>query len=315
MAISICFCYRYENTYYRRQTMRFNSPLRYPGGKGKLLPFFKIIIKHNDLNNCHYIEPFAGGCGLALSLLFLEYASHIHINDLNPSVYAFWESILNHTEEISRLIEDTPVTMEEWEKQKAIQDQNDVSIVEKGFSTFFLNRTNRSGILGAGVIGGKKQNGKWKLDSRYNKSNLIARIQQVALYKNRISLYNMDAMDFLNIKLPDMDTNTLAYLDPPYFVKGQGLYDNFYNPEDHEKLAQMIKQINTIKWIVSYDNAKPIQTLYKDCKSITYDLHYSACIRYEGSEFMAFSKDLKLPEEPQIFKNIKCMHNMEIAGF
>ncbi|MGO2346144.1 MAG: DNA adenine methylase, partial [Providencia sp.] len=149
----------------------FYTPLRYPGGKGKLSYYIKSLIDENSLNDGVYIEPYAGGAGVALELLLQEYVRHVHINDIDIAIYSFWDSILNNTENFSRLVHDTIINIENWEKQKDILlNSGNHSTLEIGFATFFLNRTNRSGILKAGVIGGKTQSGKWKLDVRFNKN-------------------------------------------------------------------------------------------------------------------------------------------------
>lgn len=276
--------------------MPFLSPLRYPGGKRKLTNFFKLIFHYNDLLDGEYVELYAGGASLGLSLLYDEYARQIHINDLDRGVYAFWYSALNTPEELSRLIRDTPVTMEEWYHQKQIQNDHTISQLELGFSTFFLNRTNRSGIVSGGVIGGKKQAGTWKLDARYNKEDLIMRISKVARYKNRIHLYGLDASSFIRDILPKLDSRSLIYLDPPYYVKGrQLLYANYYQPQDHKYIAQLVGSIRQ-KWVVSYDDVPEIRELYKNFRSLDYGIHYSAQERYQGSEIMFFCQDLALPE-------------------
>ena len=179
-------------------TDQFNTPLRYPGGKGRLAQFVADLIEANGLSGCHYVEPYAGGAGIAISLLYLEYASHVHLNDLNRSVYAVWRSVLDEPDALCRLVRDTPITMEEWHKQRSVQKAEQASTLELGFSTFFLNRTNRSGIIQAGVIGGKNQTGTWKIDARFNKAELARRIEKIARHKPRISLYNKDSVDFVN---------------------------------------------------------------------------------------------------------------------
>lgn len=278
--------------------MRFNTPLRYPGGKGKLTGFIRLVFEQNKLTDGHYVEPYAGGAGIALSLLFLEYASHIHLNDINKSVYAFWRSVLKQTDELCRLIYDSKVTMTEWYRQKAVQDNpSHYSLLELGFSTFFLNRSNRSGIIRAGVIGGKNQDGKWKLDARFNKPDLISRIKKISLYSDRISLYNLDADKLIHGIIPRLPDKTLVYLDPPYYVKGEGLYENHYAHADHVRVSQLVKtQIKRKNWIVSYDNTPEIQGLYKKYRKIVYGLNYSAQNRHTGSEVMFFSPHLIIPE-------------------
>lgn len=274
----------------------FHTPLRYPGGKRKLINYIKLLFHENALFDSEYVEPFAGGAGVAIALLLDEYASHVHINDLSRPVFAFWNCVLNATEELCRRIHDTAVTMDEWHRQRAVLEAaNDVTLEDLGFATFFLNRTNRSGILWGGVIGGKGQTGQWKLDARYNKVELIRRIKKISRYRSRISLYNEDAAHFLGHSLHGISRDAFVYLDPPYYVKGEGLYENFYSHGDHIEIARLVAQIGQ-KWIVSYDAAPEIQEVYAPFRSILYSLSYSAADRYRGSEVMFFCPTLQIPD-------------------
>lgn len=279
-------------------TSAFVSPLRYPGGKRKLANFVKLVCATNDLLDGEYAEPYAGGASIALSLLFDEYAQYIHINDIDRALYAFWFSVLNCTESLCRLIQDTPVNMAEWHKQKAIQEKPEASLLELGFSTFFLNRTNHSGVIRGGVIGGKRQTGKWKLDARFNKPDLTKRIRRIARYRGRILLYNQDASDFIQDTVPCMPQSTLIYLDPPYYVKGgQLLYTNFYEPDDHRHIAELLTNTERL-WMLSYDSVPETRALYRDFRHVDYHLSYSAQDRYKGSETMFFCEGLHIPDVP-----------------
>ena len=278
--------------------MHFTTPLRYPGGKGKLTDFIKLVFEQNELLDGHYIEPYAGGAGIAINLLLHGYASCIHLNDLNRSVYAFWHSVINDSDALCKKIHSTEVSIAEWYRQKEIQENPEKhSLLEFGFSTFFLNRTNRSGIILGGVIGGKNQDGNWKLDARFNKKDLCARIEQIALYASRIRLYNLDAKDLITTVLPSLPKKSLCYLDPPYYVKGQGLYENHYFHDDHVEIANLVKRKIKLPWIVSYDHAPEIVSMYEGCPRIEYGINYSAQNRYEGAEIMFFSKGLNIPDE------------------
>lgn len=289
------------------QPVKFNTPLRYPGGKGKLTDFIKLIFEQNDLLDGHYVEPYAGGAGIALNLLTHSYASCVHLNDLNPAVFGFWSSVINQPDELCKAIRDVRVTMEEWHRQRAILDSpENHSPLEIGFSTFFLNRTNRSGIIWGGVIGGKNQNGPWKLDARFNKDDLICRIEKIAMYRSRIRLYNHDAGELIKTVLPALPKKTLVYLDPPYYVKGQGLYQNHYLHDDHVIISKLVKKLITHPWIVSYDHAPEIIAMYKGCPTITYGINYSAQDRYKGAEAMFFSNKLIVPD-------VKNPANLKIA--
>lgn len=276
--------------------MAFYTPLRYPGGKGKLAYYLKGIIEHNSLLDCHYIEPFAGGAGVALELLMQEYVRKITINDFDPAIYSFWHSILNNSEEFCDKIETIEVSMDNWYKQKEILSSNNYDdALTLGFAAFFINRTNRSGILNAGVIGGKAQAGKWKLDVRFNKQDLIKRIKKIASYKDRIIIKNNDTLDLLiNLSLKNHE-NTLMYLDPPYYVKGQELYRNFYEHQDHVDIKNQLIKMPKLHWVATYDNTKEIKEIYKNQTFLDFDLQYSAQSKRVGSEVIIFSKNLQIP--------------------
>lgn len=282
------------------------SPLRYPGGKSRLTNFMKLVIEKNGLKNGVYAEPFAGGSGVALGLLFDGYVDSILINDIDPSIYAFWYSVLHFEDELCTLIHDTPVIMDEWHKQKAIFSLQDSSeTLELGFSTFFLNRTNRSGILKAGVIGGLKQTGEWKIDARYNKESLINKIKKIASFRSKITVTNLDARKFIRNVVSKLPKKSLIYIDPPYFHKGQGLYLNALEPDDHILIAHSILNDIKVPWIVSYDNTPEISSLYSDSKQETYSLSYSAAKHYNGSEIIIYSDNLLVPEVTNPFKITK----------
>lgn len=274
----------------------FSTPLRYPGGKGKFSHFVKQIFESNNLLDGHYVEPYAGGAGVALELLFHEYASHIHINDLDKAVYSFWHAAVHLTDDLCQSIENIEVTIDNWHQQRLVlADVDKHSVLEIALATFFLNRTNRSGILKAGVIGGLSQSGKWTLDVRFNKSDLIRRIELIGRFRDRINVYNLDAVDMLNSVIPTLPLNTLIYLDPPYYVKGSGLYRNFYNHEDHVQIAKTLESVNH-PWIVSYDDNAEIKEIYKKYRQDNYFLSYTAQDKKQGSEVMIYGPDINIPK-------------------
>src|ERR1051326_2510791 len=274
----------------------FYSPLRYPGGKNKLAKFIKLVFEKNLLHDGCYVEPYAGGASVGLFLLMNEHAQKIIINDYDRSIYAFWHSVLNETDKLCTLIRETPINIKNWRKQKEIQNNKNIaSLLELGFSTFFLNRTNRSGIIKAGVIGGKKQTGNYKMNARFNKRDLIKRIKKIAEYKERISVYNLDARDLMVEIENQIPAETLVYFDPPYYVKGKDLYVNHYKHEDHVHVAEMVNGLRNDKWIVSYDNTPEIQSLYQQNWQLTYSLRYSAHNHNEGKEIMMVSDGLYVP--------------------
>ncbi len=273
---------------------RFPSPLRYPGGKGKITNFIKLLFLENDLLGSEYVEVYAGGASVALSLLFEEFASHVHINDLNRSVHCFWHVALSRPDDLCRRILETEVSPSEWHRQKAIQIADDADELDLAFSTFFLNRTSRSGILEGGMIGGVDQTGYWKVDARYNKRDLVRRVHKIGRFASRISVTRLDGADYIRNVLPSI-RDGFVYLDPPYFEKGQRLYENFYKYEDHAEIAGLVRAMKSPNWVVSYDCVPELLELYAGFPSLQYDLSYSARDRYRGSEVMFFSPVLVLP--------------------
>ena len=263
------------------------SPLRYPGGKTFLFPFFDSMIKDNHLEKVTYIEPFAGGAGAALALLMSGKVERIVINDLDKTVYSFWNSSIFHSARFIRKIESTPVTIAEWKKQKEIYSNPKASEFNLGFATFFLNRTNTSGILDGGVIGGIEQKGKYKVDARFNKKALIERIKKISAYKDKISVFNQDGLKLINKYLSKK--NVFIYLDPPYFEKGASLYLNHYREDNHEALAKKLNQNPDAFWLLTYDNKKEIKSLYPNRRIVNFSLNYNAYKSRKGKELMIFS--------------------------
>lgn len=281
--------------------MDYYSPLRYPGGKAKVSNYFKKVFKENALYDGIYVEPYAGGASVGLTLLFTGYASKIIINDIDRSIFAFWHSVLNKTDELCKLIKDTPVNVDTWVQQMNIQkEKTKFGLLKVGFSTFFINRTNRSGILRAGVIGGREQAGLWKIDARFNKEDLIRRIERIASYKNKIELHNSDAVKLVSLLRKKLSKKSLFYFDPPYYVKGKDLYLNYYQEKDHKEVADEIAKVEKQKWIVTYDSVQPIKKLYNKYRQRNFYLNYSAAQPTKGEEVMIFSDNLIVTGPPAL---------------
>ena len=273
------------------------SPLRYPGGKGKLAPFMGLMINKMNIQNGTYIEPFAGGAGVALMLLMEGYVDNIVINDYDKAIYSVWRAIVSEPENLVDRILHTPVDIEEWKKQKEIYvGQNSKYSLDLAFATFFLNRTNRSGIL----KGGFEQTGNYGIDARYNAEKLVERIRAIAKHKKHIKVYNKEIVSFIEHVLPSYGQNTLTYFDPPYFKKGPELYKNFFDKEDHAKIARLILSGVPGNWIITYDDTPEIIELYKQQCIRRYDLNYSAANTGKSSEVIVFNDDKFCPTNQEL---------------
>lgn len=281
------------------------SPLRYPGGKYKLYSYVSELIKVNECTT--YIEPFAGGSAISLELLFEGLVNRVIINDYDYTIYCFWKSILDYTDEFIDKIVNVTIDMDEWHREKRIRedirsDLNSHSILEVGFSTFFLNRTNHSGIIDkAGPIGGMEQNGNYLIDCRFNKNNLIQKIQKIAKYKHGIEVYNLEAQDFID-QVILKTKKSFTFFDPPYYNKGPELYTNCYSHGDHENLSRHIAtKMKNRKWIVTYDNVNAVKSMYKNIAHFEYELNYSLQSKRCGSEVMFMSKKVVRLEKDSEF--------------
>jgi len=273
--------------------MQSYSPLRYPGGKAKIYYNVKNIIESNFLFPPVYAEAFAGGSSLAIRLLLNNIVSEIHINDLDYSIYAFWYSIKHHKNELIEMITSTEVDIDQWRKQKDIyKSQSDgYSIIQKGFATFFLNRTNRSGVLNAGPIGGYDQKGNYKIDCRFNKPNLIHLINQIYDKIDNIHIYNLDAKDFI-LSIDQTFRDAFIYLDPPYVVQGPNLYMNHFVENDHVHLKEVVSQLHN-KWLVTYDNVDLIKNIYNEYSNELFNIQYSMSNKRIEKEIAIYSDNIQ----------------------
>lgn len=288
-----------RNAWGRAGLMRFPSPLRYPGGKGGLAPYLADLIEINDLTGCVYYEPYAGGAGAALNLLTRNIVSHVRINDADPRVAAMWRAVLEQTDRFAERIQEVPLTIDEWRRQHAVctsvETRDGFAL---GFAAFYMNRCNRSGVLkGAGPIGGLAQSGKWRLDVRFNREELAARVCLLGSLRERIVVSDFDAIDFLVRSLPAGRGRARAfvYADPPYVIKGRSLYMNAYGPRDHAGLAEYLGRQNVLPWLVSYDDAPLIRSLYAAHQLEPLPIRYTLHEKRNAQELLIAPHRLYLP--------------------
>lgn len=271
-----------------------DTPLRYPGGKTQLAPFVGELLRTNGLLQCIYCEPFAGGAGIACRLLLSGTIAEAWINDIDPAIYAFWHSVLNSTEQLCDRIKHITVDMDEWHYQRQIYFEERTNLLDLGFATLFLNRTNRSGIIKGGVIGGIKQTGKYSIDCRFGRDELIRKIKRIALYKEQIHLTCIDARQYIGDELKKLPQHALVNVDPPYFHAGPDLYTNAYQYQDHLTLAEEVRKMPH-RWMLTYDDAPEICSMYAGLTHYRKTLTYYAQVKRSAAELLILSEDLVPP--------------------
>jgi len=263
------------------------SPLRYPGGKSKIYEKVKTLIENNAMGNRTYVEPFAGGFGIGLGLLCNNIVQSAVLNDVDSHIYHFWHSVFYSTDDLLRKIADTPITIDERKKQMAVYKDSAADALSDGFATLFLNRVNFSGVIKGGPIGGLAQSGTYKLDCRFNKKEIIKKVECIALLKNRISLYNRDASDLIINCLEFQNNTTFFNIDPPYVAKGSRLYTNYFKESDHRNLEQVITEnLRGMPWIITYDDCELIRDIYKQYPMTGYNIQHSARVSIQGKELV-----------------------------
>lgn len=280
----------------------YYTPLRYPGGKSSLLRYLSQIVEYNAPIET-YIEPYAGGAGAAIGLLLNNRVQNIILNDADELVYHFWYSLLNEKTELINKIKETPVNIDQYRIQKSILfdtlERQKASSLMIGFSTFYVNRCNRSGILRSGPIGGYNQTGSWKIDARFNKPALIERIEKIYNHRKKIKIFNMDAIVFLKTILPSLDINSLnslVYLDPPYYMHGPELYRKYYKKQQHDELRDFLLNKTDFKWILSYDDVPYINEIYTGYRINGKPMNHFAYKAKLGKELIIVSDDCLLKD-------------------
>jgi DNA adenine methylase len=265
------------------------SPLRYPGGKAALAGFFGDIIRQLAIQTPTYVEPYAGGAGAGIALLRQDIVQNLVINDVDPAVYCFWVAVGEHSEEFAAKVADVSLDVDEWRRQKEIYRAADESNpLTLGFAFFYLNRTNRSGILNAGPIGGVNQNGNYKIDARFNRDQLAERIAAIGTLSPRITLLGLDGMTV--VQRYSTDPAAFVYIDPPYVDMGGSLYLNAFTHRDHADLAGMLDQRPDGNWVVTYDPSDFIRSLYGQHDVREYQLNYSAHRTGKARELLIASR-------------------------
>jgi DNA adenine methylase len=270
------------------------SPLRYPGGKSALYGRLGELIRLNTSGNgVTYVEPYAGGAGAGIGLLITGEVESIHINDLDGAVYSFWDACVSRNVEFISKMESVPVTVKEWERQKAIySSRTHADPFDLGFATFYLNRTNRSGVLNGGPIGGLDQTGPYKIDARFNRKTLAERLRLIGLYSKRITVSNDDGT--ATIKHYKSQKDTFIYADPPYFMKAGSLYMNSFTSSDHAALAGCLNSISNANWVLTYDNVPQVADLYAERRREEIGVYYSARNVGKAKEIMVYSDSMEI---------------------
>ncbi|MFB2897344.1 DNA adenine methylase [Aerosakkonemataceae cyanobacterium BLCC-F50] len=252
----------FENNYLNQITnvasVPLRSPFRYPGGKTWLIPRIRQWLGSLKKQPFEFIEPFAGGGIVSLTVAFEDLANQVTMVEIDDEVAAVWQTILNGDYEwLANQIVNFDLSLESVNEVLA---KSPILIEEKAFKTILKNRVNRGGILAVGAGRLKSgENGKG-LKSRWYPETLKKRIKEIRERRDRITFIEADGMEILQANSHRNDT--VFFIDPPYTAAGKKAGSRLYNYSeiDHEELFGVVSAIAS-DFLMTYDNTKEVLEL------------------------------------------------------
>jgi DNA adenine methylase len=280
------------------------NPLRYPGAKRSLVDYIDELLTANHLQGCCFFEPYAGSAAVGLDLLQRQHIGDLILCEKDILLYAFWECVFRETDTLCNRIVETPITIETWQQlniYRQITSLDQANLCDLGFAGLFFNRTNFSGILKANPIGGINQTSQYDISCRFNKPKIIEIIRHLSTFRASVEVHYGDALQFMRTQNARfIRQNCFAYFDPPYYEKGSKIYRHYYANQDHITLAQYVREIRHLDWIISYDDAPFICSLYGDTgaqyQPFFLDYTCASKVRAQGQELLI--SNLPLPPFP-----------------
>lgn len=258
-----------NNLLHRKQHGAVNgwllSPLRYPGAKRWLADYITDAIRLNNLKPEVFVEPFAGGAGVSLQLLSNGVVNKIALGERDPLVASFWKVVFWDASWLTEQIGRIDVTLDRWKEMRRSKPRSDR---QRALKCLFLNRTSFSGILAntAGPIGGQTQQSRYKIDCRFYRDTLTARIEQAHALRDKVFFVENCTWQETISKVRHAgfaNDRVFYYLDPPFYNKADRLYRYCFTEEDHRTLHDALDGIDQ-PWLLSYDLHEHITRLYSN---------------------------------------------------
>jgi DNA adenine methylase len=285
------------------------SPLRYPGGKRRLVPYIAALLRVNDLRPDLFVEPFAGGASVALELAAFGLVKRIGLGDLDPYIAGFWETAFFDCDWLCRQVEEIEVTLETWERMKHRQYGPRRS---RALACLFLNRTSFNGSLHgrAGPIGGKDGSSSYELGCRFPRQRLVRRLRVCAQLAADGRVAFVECASALEVigrsrSLIEEDESAFFYLDPPFWAKSDRLYRFGFAELDHRGLATALRYVHE-PFLLSYDPAPEIERLYGDrgLRVKTVELLYTGSQGSAGSE-LVITNLARMPGDTRLWRTMQ----------
>lgn len=230
------------------------SLFRYPGGKTWLVPHVRNWLASLPNKPEEFIEPFAGGGIVGLSVVFEDLADRITLVELDESIAAVWRVVLNgKAKQLATRILNFQVSLE---AVREILDSQPTALLDQAFATIVRNRMQRGGIMAPGASLMKSGESGKGLMSRWYARTLHDRVLEISKRKARISFIHGDGLAVMRETASRKD---VAYLiDPPYTVAGRRLY--LHSELDHNELFRLASKLRG-DFLMTYDDAPAVRKL------------------------------------------------------
>lgn len=272
------------------------SILRYPGSKARFCDFIAKTIALNAARPRLFVEPFCGGASVSIALLEDGVVDEIAINDADSLIANLWATVFSKAgaQWLAQQVLEVPLTVDEWRRQKALKP---ASVRESALKCLYLNRTSFNGIIHqSGPLGGWQQK-NIKIDVRFNRERLSARILALSQLRAKVTVGNEGWQPFCERFVED--DHAVFYLDPPYYHKAEQLYGHVFDEDGHEGLRDFLHGFER-PWLLSYDDAQEVRDLYEDVTNKarvidnTYSTHPLGGCSFIGRE-LVFTNMKRLP--------------------
>ena len=278
------------------------TPLRYPGGKTWLLDYVKAFARFHKLSSTTIVEPYGGSASISVGLIRSQLVTDATVCERDPLIVAFWNVAIHRNEELIEYLSSLEINMETWYGLRRYLDLEKTNLqneLEAAGAFLFFNRTNYSGIIKGGPLGGKKQLSKYKLNCRFNKGRIADKIRSLKALEDKLKIIQIDGLEYMKNHALQSPDNVFFYVDPPYYGAGKDLYRFYFTDFDHQQLSAFLTGTE-IPWLLSYDDAEFIRNLYQKKSNLPVYTDYQSGHLRRGVKELLISNYVIPPASPNV---------------
>lgn len=273
------------------------SPLRYPGGKSRIWEHLAAQYTQAPLGELDaeiWFEPFAGGLGAGLKMLQESIIGELWFCEANRGLGALWGELVANPTALIDTVSSLPerMSLDVYQEALAVLAAPDsYPQLQVAVAALVVNRCSRSGMVTptTGPIGGKQQDGKYRVGDRWNLPRTISTLEKLAPLTRYMRFVGPDGISAL-AGLPNSGfaEEVFVFADPPYVGAGQRLYQHGLDESGHRALADALHDLDETHWVLAYDEAPLVRELYEGLHIQEYTLHHTANRSKSGAELLIY---------------------------